>query len=67
LKHLVAKYEMAWYLVTGVLYFVAIVATWLMFPDVGNLELQITILFTGLTSTAAAAASALKSSEDAED
>jgi hypothetical protein len=61
LKRFVVRWELTFYAVTGLLYLAALVATYFLFPQVGNLALQLTILATGFTSTAAAAASAIKS------
>jgi hypothetical protein len=62
-KRFIIRWELAWYVVTGALYALALAMTWALFPNVSNLTLQLTLLFTGLTATIASAASAIKSSD----
>lgn len=63
LKRFIIRWEMEWYVLTGVGFVVAIVSLAIGAPRISTLQLAIIQLFTGLTATLAAAASAIKTDD----
>ena len=63
LTALVREYRMEWAVVTVILYFVAIPATFIIFPN-NSLWLALLVLFSGLTASLTTLGDMLISSED---
>lgn len=66
LKRWIIRWEYTLWAVTLLLYVGAIVATYVLFPNVSNLTLQITLLFTGFVATLATLAGVIKTSDTDE-
>jgi hypothetical protein len=62
-KRVIIRWEMEWYLLTGIGYLGSISTLVVGAPDISNLTIACIQLFTGLTATLAAAASAIKTDD----
>jgi hypothetical protein len=65
-KALIIRWELWWYGVTALLYFVAIPTTILLFPNVSNLWLSVLVLLGGFAGAVGSTASAIKSDDTIE-
>jgi hypothetical protein len=60
-------YALWWYAITALLYGLAIPATIIFYPNVGNLFLSCLVMFSGFTASMASLASVLDDAEDNPD